>query len=394
MKLLSFKRHSLQLRILIFFLIVDIVLSGILGLAGLFNTSRVNQLYNTRVKEETSDFTTRMKENSVLTQSMVTDYSVWDDTYDYLLGKLPNFPAENISKDSLSTFRADALWLYKNDFSLATQFSLLKDTPNLGLQKQEITKALSDSYDLHFYTETKDGVLEVFGSNVVRSEDYEHKNIPAGYLFVGRIINDKSLAKLKGDNVISARLLAPDKINDYPTRYPVREGTIVFNVPIKDINSRVIGYTYVKIRAASLHEMDLLSTRLLWFNVLTFLTFIIVTFIFMWRKVIKPLDLVRDSLETNSSARLQELMTEETEFGKIAKMIELSIQQEKNAAKELVEREKLLARLVASNTEIEQTNKVMIGRELKMIELKQELAKLKGVPKKDSDTQLGNINNV
>lgn len=364
-------------RMVVFFVVMDIILSGLLTVTGFMNTSHTEDLYKTDVKERRSNFIKSLDDKSALTRAMVADYSVWDDTYDYLLGKLPGYPELNITEDSLGTFRSDAMWLYKSNFSLATSFATFDDVPNFAAQKQKIQHILDTKKSIHFYVKANNGLLEVFGATVVRSDDYAHEKKPAGYLFIGRQITNENLAELQDSYTTSVKLLAPKELNTYPAKLPARAGVLIFNVECNDLNNTPLGYIHVMYRDDALHQLDRLSTILIWMNSLTFLALILAVYTAAHKWVVKPVRIIYNGLEKADTSGLKELLRQETEFGKMALLIDRFFEQQDILKKEMQEKAVVLNELETQSKELARTNNSMIGRELKMIELKEELKALK-----------------
>lgn len=376
-RLFRIRRNSLQIRIIIMFLILDIVLSALLATTGILNTRRLNELYSSRISEEKISLEKSLSQSSALTEAMVSDYSVWDDTYSYLLGELPEYPELNISEDSLSTFEADVVWLYKTDFSIATTLSTFGYSPSLDDKKQKIEELFSTDYATHFYMEVPEGLLDVFGTTVVPSDDYEHKSIPAGYLFVGRLITNESLAELQDEYITSLKLIDANEINSLPPKPPARSGILAYEIERLDIDGNIIKYIYVVQIADSLREIDSLATRLLWLNGITFATVILFSYYGARKWVISPLNTVYDGLESEDTTELKKIMGTKTEFSKIALLINSFFEQQNLLKEETKEKEKIISKLEKQDSELATTNEAMIGRELKMIELKDEIKKLK-----------------
>lgn len=371
------RHHSLRVKLLIFFLALQIGLSGLLAITGTVNTRRLDDLYTNRAMEETEDLQNSLDQDSALTKAMVGDYSVWDDTYDYLLGNLPEYPELNISDSSLATFKSDIIWLYKKDFSLATSFSKTDTTPDLTVNKQKIINAFEQNYVVHFYVDIEGGLLEVFGATVVPSDDYQHVDDSSGYLFVGRLITDKELESLQDEYTTSVKFIKKQDIANYPLSLPAKGGRLVLTIEKKDINDNTIGYIYAIHRAGTLQDIDTLVFRLLLLNGFTFLILVLVSSYVAWKWIIQPLNAVYSSLESKQTHGLQGLISKDNEFGKIAALISDFFTQQDKLEAEMKEKASIFSTLEQQTNELVKTNTAMIGRELRMIELKKEIKDLK-----------------
>ena len=90
------RRNSLQLKILSIFFVGFIVLSSGLTYLSISNNRRLNVLYNDRLNEETAALKKIIQTDSKLSEALASDYSVWDDPYNYLNGKNPNWTQEDL----------------------------------------------------------------------------------------------------------------------------------------------------------------------------------------------------------------------------------------------------------------------------------------------------------
>jgi hypothetical protein len=92
---------------------------------------------------------------------------------------------------------------------------------------------------------------------------------------------------------------------------------------------------------------------------------------------VRPINKIYKSLEHQDVKHLKSLVKKDNEFGQIARLITDFFGQENQLEKDMHDNTRLLEELSANKTEIEHTNNVMLGRELKMIDLKKEIYELK-----------------
>jgi len=381
------RRNSLQLKILSIFFVGFIVLSSGLTYLSITNNRRLNVLYNDRLNEKTATLKKLIRTDSKLSEALASDYSVWDDSYNYLNGKYPNYAKINLTQNVLDTFNSDAMWMFYNDGRLASKINSAEDSTGVidfsSLQNSIKQKFLLNP-EISFYVSTKAGVMQIYGSTVVPSDDGLHVKNSPGYLLVGKLINDNMLSRFKDNEMHLVKLLTPTQIKGYPLTLPVSEGTLAINIAIDGINGERIGYIYANYYASTIQKLHDSDVFLLYINSATFLSLFIVILYFIIVLIIRPLNSIENSLETNDKKNLEQLMKKNTEFGYIANLVYKTFEQELNLKNEIEEKKKLFDKLSASKTEIESTNKVMIGREIKMIDLKKEIEVLKAQLKEKS----------
>ena len=374
------RRNSLQLKILSIFFVGFIVLSSGLTYLSITNNRRLNVLYNDRLNEETAALKKLINSDSKLSEALASDYSVWDDPYNYLNGKNPDYAKINLTQNVLDTFNSDAMWMFYNDGRLASKINSVEDSTGVidfSSFQNNIKQKFSLKPEISFYIPTKAGVMQIYGSTVVTSDDGLHVKNSPGYLLVGKLINDNMLSRFKDSEMYLVKLLTPTQIKGYPLTLPVSEGTLPISISIDGINGERIGYIYANYYASTIQQLHDSDVFLLYVNSATFLSLFVVILYFILVLVIRPLGIVSKSLETKDKSFLDKLMKKNTEFGSIANLIYKFFEQEVLSQKESEEKKKLFYKLTASKTEIESTNKVMIGREIKMIDLKKEIEVLK-----------------
>ncbi len=372
--------NSLEVRIVRFFTVGFVILGIMLTFTSINNTSHLEELYDTRVEEERTILTRDLNGIFKLTKTFAPDYSQWNDPYNYLLGKLPNYAKENLTIDTLETFESDAVWMYKTDGTLVYKNHTEAIDPEDSDLKAYVSKVLpmfKNDYMIEFNVKTKQGFMRVYGSTVVPTDDTEHKQKSPGFVLVGKQISSAVLEDFEGSGRDLIELVTEENESGFPEKYPPSSGLLAFSIPYKDINDEYIGKVYATYQDASIKQLHDSDTTLLIFNIISFLTLLAALLIFTWRWVIRPMNKLYRGLETANKDLITEMMKDKSEFGRLAELIAAFFEQEAALEHEVEEKKNLLARLAAYNTEIETTNNVMIGRELKMIELKKEIEALK-----------------
>jgi len=130
-------------------------------------------------------------------ETFAYDYTYWDEMIGFLRTGDRKWAKTNIDQ-SLGTYKANAAWICSKDRSL---FYVTSDTGDDSLEKLPISWAaigdlFAKSRFCHFYAKTPKGLIEIRGATIHPSSDAARVTEPAGYLFVGRLWDDKYLADL------------------------------------------------------------------------------------------------------------------------------------------------------------------------------------------------------
>lgn len=378
--------NSLGVKLVRFFAIGFVVLGIMLAFTAVNNSSHLEELYKTRSEEERSILLRDLDNMFRLTKAFAPDYSQWDDPYNYLLGKLPNYAKENLTNDTLQTFESDAVWMYKKDGTLVYKNhtdNITTEDSDLRAYLPKIIEQFKTNYLIEFNVRTKQGFMRIYGSTVVPTADNDHIQSSPGFVLVGKQVSSATLEAFEGGGRDLIEFVNDENSSGFPEKYPARTGLLAFSVAYTDIQGNYIGKVYATYQDSSIKQLHDSDTALLIFNIISFLGLIAGLLIFTWRRVIRPINKLYRALETADTELITSMMKDKSEFGRLAELLGAFFEQEAALEREVEEKKNLLARLAAYNTEIETTNNVMIGRELKMIELKKEIEALKKMMEHD-----------
>jgi signal transduction histidine kinase len=161
--------------------------------------------------EESGDAVTRIVELDGRTlQQFVADYSPWDELVRFVRTGDADWARTNLVAVQ-SNYQADTLWVYSPDrrrvFGWASD--ALRRRGLTGLAPPETAFArLDDARQLHYYAEAPGGgVLEVRAATVHPSDDLERRGAPRGYLFAGRLWDDRAVKQMEPLTGFNVRLL-------------------------------------------------------------------------------------------------------------------------------------------------------------------------------------------
>ncbi len=249
--------------------------------------------------------------NALQMDKTVNDYTHWDDFVAALEKNDTVFYNDYIS---LSTYNFNYICLYNPD--LLKVYELSKNglfeseiIPIEALEKLKITKFLK------FFITTKSGLLEVSSASVHPTEDPEHtKTEPSGYLFAARIWDNKFLNDLKE---ISGAEIKIASINDSISTK--NNNSINALIHFAGWNGKPVS----KLVFTRNLEQNYRTTK----NIKAFLfvfgiIILLISNLFAWKHINKPLKLVIEILRTDNAEAIQSLKKSPAEYGHIGNLFE------------------------------------------------------------------------
>ncbi|MGH7901232.1 MAG: CHASE4 domain-containing protein, partial [Thermodesulfobacteriota bacterium] len=152
-----------------------------------------------REKEEFFDKSIKLKGESL--ETLAFDYTYWDEMVDFLKTRDKTWASE-ILDTSLSSYKADAMWVYTTDGTLVYSVRKSKDeyikNEEIPLPEASLGEVLGQKRFNHFFLNTAQGLMEVHGATIHPSNNVERKTPPRGYFFVGRSWNTDYMTELAG----------------------------------------------------------------------------------------------------------------------------------------------------------------------------------------------------
>ncbi|GAP07263.1 MAG TPA: PAS domain S-box protein [Anaerolinea thermolimosa] len=265
-------------------------------------------------------------ESSAL-EGSVFNLTYWDELIDFTRGKNPSF-ATQVLDHAIGTGGIDFLWVFDQNTQKVYFNSLYGPSPyvNLPFEPEDLPDLFANSPFIHFHFMLPGGLLvEVRGATLHPSNDSAHQTPAQGYVFAGQLWGDSRLAhlsELTGSKVeVIDRTQLPPQSND-----PF--DPIVVAEPLPSLSGEPIGFvqgTFQNQFAAGYRQV---RQRDLTFYILFAGLFLglLVGGLTLW--VTSPLRLLSASLERNSREPLKPLLNNRTEFGYIARQIDLSFDQQ------------------------------------------------------------------
>ncbi len=251
-------------------------------------------------------------------ESLAVDYSFWDEMVNFIKKRNLEFARDNIDT-GLSTYGADAAWVYRPDNSLVYYKSTTDDLTiqNLALPKAFFAQ-LNSNHFAHFYIQEPNGLLEIRAATVHPGNDSDRKTPPQGFWVIGRYLTP-GLVKSLGDLTQSTITIDP-----VGTASGDQLGThsVSFGTTLPGWDSRPVAVLTSEAAVPVVRDLENLYTRQLTLLLLFSLASIMVVIISIWRLVLRPVREITASLKNQTPASLDRLAKDQSEFGILANAVQ------------------------------------------------------------------------
>jgi methyl-accepting chemotaxis protein len=358
----------------------------LLGLA-LYTRNNVAEqntlIYNDRKSQYIATFNQISKLRADTLENFTYDNTYWDDMVQYVNKPTPDF--ENDIRSQLTAFSIDAAWTYnvkKQRTTNTNSFEKPYEKLDLNLSAADLTAMFAKNHAVHYFQQTPAGLIEVFGSTVQYSDDPYRLRPANGYFFIGKLVTPTVLKDISSETQSTTTLVTAGSPGEYPTTFPISSGKIAFTIDLRGYDGKLAGQYYVTNHAKSIERITGITNRLISTTLASYVVIGVILFLAFGRIIAHPLSAIYRSLQTNSPKPVQKLQNSPSEFGRIARLITASFEQATELRTTLKQMSAAQSSLEKRTEELEKTNRLMMGRELKMIELKQRIAALENNNKK------------
>ncbi len=247
--------------------------------------------------------------------SFASEYSLWDEMVRYVEKRDTDWAAINIDP-SLANFDAQGAWIAGPDTSLL--YSIFDpDTgplPAPPFNQPGFIDVLRREKSLHYFQQTERGLMEVRTGAILPSADIKRTQTPRGWFLVARLWNDTQLQRLGEALQGQAVLVAPEEGASAPS-----DTMITLERPFVGWDGQIVRKLRIEHDSPALALLSDSNRE----EIVLFLGFgallILVTILTLTHQVLRPLQHLTVSLETDSPASILELQRRTDEFGHLAR---------------------------------------------------------------------------
>ena len=259
--------------------------------------------------------------NGASLRQVAFDYTYWDEFVKSINTKDTSWFRDNIAT-ILSSFHFDYVCVYDKEFNIVHESS--KETfPLHGIIPKEALAKIKHTPFTNFFVSTPSGLFEVSGASIHPTSDPTHtKTRPSGYLFIATAWNKSYLAKMS--NISGARV---SLLNISDSMVKGKRNAISISQNLAGLDKAPVSKL---VFTREYHSLKLYQEMSLSMQIIILLTFLLAWIMFRFlnrRWISKPLQLVSEILETESSESVKTLQQSPGEFKKIGALFEKYILQ-------------------------------------------------------------------
>lgn len=330
-------------------LIIIIIVSFLAGqiILNKSERDRFDKVIHERAAEKKGIF---MQADSVLGKNLSTfayDYSLWDDMLQFVNHPSKSWAHTNIEV-SLETFKCQAAWVYKPDFSLVYSYSLIKEASitELPVDKSLFFRKVEQNPFLNFFVMVNGKVMEIQCAPIQTGTDAGRKTVPGGYLFIGKVWDSYYLNALQ-------KLTASSSLNfrSIKSGIPVEDNliaedlTVVYRRTLRGWDGTPVA-TIESVTEFPMMNEFLKSLNLKFLQTILFTAALLITVTFyLLIRVGIPLRRISASVESGDPDIIDNLRLSDNEFGKLANLITEFFRQKETLIKEIEDRKKTQSEL-------------------------------------------------
>jgi signal transduction histidine kinase/CheY-like chemotaxis protein len=273
--------------------------------------------YNTHFQNEISRMV--QLEYSQISTSMESEAN-WNDFADYTTTKDANWYNEMYANPSL--FKSDYIGVYGLDNKIINHTNSTKIKEADFIPKEALI-TLKKIRKTRFYLKTSDGLIQVFGITITKSNDTNYTN-PAGYFILARKI-DQSL-KQNIEKITRSTIT----VFDHPKDKEIGDYTLHYKVDLKDNHGKFISQVYFE-RPFGKFIITILNS--LFIILFIALALLLLSFIYTKKWVSIPLNAITKALETGDKESIAILKKTEGDFKNIGSLFEENARQKNKLVK-------------------------------------------------------------
>jgi len=252
-------------------------------------------------------------------ETLAHDYTFWDEMVQFVRTGNRQWAEENLDT-ALATFGADAIWVYRTNFSPVYSVNGLEDgrLKNLALPAGAAARLFARSPFTHFFVVTPAGVMEIRGATIHPTSDSRRQTPPHGFFFAGRLWNAAYLREISR--------LAEATVALYPARRPVpvlpgETGVVTVTKVLPGWDGEPVARVQARSASPVIQELSRAAARQFLLLLAFSLLVLVLPSALIARWIWGPLRRISASLAAKDAAPLGTLSHEGTEFGHLARLL-------------------------------------------------------------------------
>jgi signal transduction histidine kinase len=306
----------------IFLLAVSAIIFLLLFVSLFFYTlTQEKQVYDAAQSQFSNEVESLLELNSESMRIAVNDFTRSDEFVDFTKTRSTKWYNEHII-GAINSFKVDYICVHDTAFNIITETSSLNILSRRFIPRAAVAK-LQESRHSNFFLLTTEGLVEVSAASIHPTFDRTHsKTEPSGYTFLVRLWDQSFKNKLS--RITSSKI----EFRQLPNKLAEADKTkVIVSRNLTDWNGRVVS----QIVFSRSFNLDFKSSKYLLLIIVSFFVLFLSIFIFFARRwVYKPLNLIKQILESENSTSIKALRHSPGEFSYIGVLFEDYFNQRKN----------------------------------------------------------------
>jgi hypothetical protein len=185
---------------------------------------------------------------------------------------------------------------------------------------------------------TAGGLMEIYGATIHPTEDSARKTPPRGYLFAGRLWNDRfvgEMARLSGSTIELTSARMPLISRDFE-----KGSKVVIQRQLPGWDGTAVQTAWIGVVAPTVASIERSLSRQFWALAALLAAIIGILYIFVSLEVSAPLGLLYQGLDSEDPVIAEQLSADRSEFGYIAQLVTKVFEQKTQLLSEIAQLKK------------------------------------------------------
>lgn len=312
-------------------------------------------LFENEVKDKIQYFEQLMHYEQINLEMFTYDEKVLSAVQNYFSNP-DNLVLFRSFEDLMPSFGVSAVWLYSPDLDLQYHQCPIHQTSTKegGLNKAHLAQLFQrGSYYRHFFMNTHAGLMEIRTVPIENPGNTSGIDALPAILLAGRIWSDDQIIRLtKKARAAEIQILPITQDSDLNPNYTPATGRITFSKILLGWDRRPLKRMFIAYETPIISEFKKSSNLQLGTLLVFTLAVVGMLFFCFSRWIISPLKSISQALETKNPDRVNDITRQQTEFGRVAQLIQTFFQQQESLVKEISERKQLVEALENSTDAI------------------------------------------